>query len=142
MILDERELINLFWKSDDGVNFKIGELCRRSGKYYFKYEVESTKKAMEKGFELMDSFPRLDAEYFREELFRVFADRIPNKSRKEYNDNVDENDEFTALKETKGVMDKDSLYFEEVPIEQCNAHKEWEDREENQELELNIEHKD
>lgn len=131
MILDERELINLFWKSDDGVNFKIGELCRRSGKYYFKYEVESTKKAMEKGFELLDSFPRLDAEYFREELFRVFADRIPNKSRKEYNDNVDENDEFVTLKETKGVISKDSFYFEEVKCEEENVNKEQEIDEKN-----------
>lgn len=139
MILDKKELFNLFWKSENGSKFKIGELCRRNGKYYFKYEVESTKNAMEKGFELISSFPRLDAEYFREELFRVFADRIPNKSRKEYNNNVDENDEFTALKETKGVMDKDSLYFEEVPIEQCYDEKELED---NEELKVNIENKE
>lgn len=113
MTLDKKEVLNLFWKSGEGIEFKIGELCRKSGKYYFKYEVESVKEALEQGFELLTSFPRLDSEYFREELFRIFVERIPNKNRKEYNNNITENDEFIALKETKGVINKDSLFFKE-----------------------------
>lgn len=115
MGIEQKETLYLFWTNDEQKEFKIGELCKRTGKYYFKYNIEETKKALEHGFELLSGFPRIDAEYFKEELFRTFADKIPTKERREIVNNEDNNDDFEILVE---MNDKNGFRFEVANIKE------------------------
>ncbi len=69
----------LIWKSDGGETFNIGELSFTDGKYYFQYNEENVNSAKTAGFQLLDSFPKVNVKYFREELFKVFHKWIGNK---------------------------------------------------------------
>jgi hypothetical protein len=111
-----REILWLTWKNEEGESFRVGELHRRSGKYYFKYEINEVKRAEKCGFELLKFLPIADSEYFREELFRTFMERIPSKSQKGIDEllkkyDIGEYDEFELLKKTGGKSDTDRFEF-------------------------------
>ena len=104
----------MMWKNEQEESFKVGELCRRGGKYYFKYDIDGVKKAEEYGFSSLPQFPRLDVEYFREELFHSFSERLPGKREansllKEHK--LKEYDAFELLKRSGGKSATDSLEF-------------------------------
>lgn len=92
--------LKLFWKSDVGETFNIGELSFAEGKYYFQYNEENVSSAKAAGFELLDSFPKVNVKYFREELFKVFHKWIGNK---EY--------EVEKLREELSNAKDNHLYF-------------------------------
>lgn len=121
MGIEQKETLYLFWRNEEQKEFKIGELCKRTGKYYFKYNIEETKEALEHGFELLSGFPRIDAEYFKEELFRTFADNIPTKERKEIVNDEDNSDDFEVLVQ---MNDKNGFRFEVATIKEKEDRKE------------------
>lgn len=64
--------INLIWRSDDN-SFVIGEILNSDHRYYFKYNPDEVKKAMEEGFNVLEGFPRINSKYFSEEPFKLFT---------------------------------------------------------------------
>jgi hypothetical protein len=114
MASEVENIIWMMWRNEQEESFKVGELCRKGGKYYFKYDAEGVKKAEEDGFLPLSQFPRLDVEYFREELFHSFSERLPSKREansllKEYK--LKEYDVFELLKRSGGKITTDSLEF-------------------------------
>ncbi len=85
MTREVKNVIWMIWKNDQGEPFKVGELSKRSEKYYFKYDIEGVKKAEEYGFSPLPYLPRVDVEYFREELFSSFSKRSTWSWEKRYN---------------------------------------------------------
>ena len=74
------------------------------------------KKAQEYGFSPLPYLPRIDAEYFREELFRSFSERLPWHGKKDVNSvlkeyNLEEYDAFELLKKSGGKISTDSFEF-------------------------------
>jgi len=111
-----KDIIWMTWKNSEGESFKVGELARQSEKYYFKYDIDGVKKAKEYGFSPLPNLPRIDVEYFREELFCIFSKRIPQYGKrdvssvlKEYG--LEEYDAFELLKKSGGKSSEDSLEF-------------------------------
>ena len=111
-----RDIIWMTWRNGEGESFKVGELARRAEKYYFRYDIEGVKKAEEYGFIPLTNLPRIDVEYFREELFYSFSKRLPYHGKrdirsvlKEYG--LEEYDAFELLKKTGGKCPGDSFEF-------------------------------
>ncbi len=65
--------INLIWESEKNSNFIIGQILNCQGRYYFSYNQEEVKKAIDEGFNVLDGFPRINSKYFSEELFKLFT---------------------------------------------------------------------
>ena len=72
--------INLIWRSDDN-SFVIGEILNSDHRYYFKYNPEEVKKAMEEGFSALEGFPRINSKYFSEEPFKLFTSWVGDNNR-------------------------------------------------------------
>jgi len=69
-------IINLIWKSEENNSFVIGEILNSDHRYYFRYNLEEVKRAMEEGFNLLEGFPRVNSKYFSEEPFKLFTNWI------------------------------------------------------------------
>lgn len=109
-------MIWMIWKNSEGESFKVGELSRRAKKYYFKYDIDGVKKAEEYGFSPLDNFPRIDVEYFREELFNSFSKRLPGQGKKDINSvlkqyDLKQYDAFELLIKSGGKSSTDSFEF-------------------------------
>jgi hypothetical protein len=116
MAREVNDTVWMIWKNDQGEPFKVGELSKRSEKYYFKYDIEGVKKAEVFGFSPLPYLPRIDAEYFREELFRSFSERLPWHGKKDVNSilkeyNLEEYDAFELLKKSGGKTSTDKFEF-------------------------------
>ncbi|MGH4138412.1 HipA N-terminal domain-containing protein [Clostridium sp.] len=116
MTSEVKDIIWITWKNSEGESFKVGELARRDEKYYFKYDTSGVEKAEVYGFSTLPNFPRIDVEYFREELFSSFSKRLPWHDKrdvssvlKEYG--LEEYDAFELLKKTGGKCPGDSFEF-------------------------------
>ena len=125
MTSDVKNIIWMIWRNSEGESFKVGELSRREEKYYFKYDASGVKKAEEYGFSPLPDLPRIDVEYFREELFSSFSKRLPGYGKKEISSvlrqyELEEYDAFELLKKSGGKISTDSLEFiypfDEKPI--------------------------
>ncbi len=68
--------INLIWRSENSNNFVIGEILNSNHRYYFRYNPEKVKKAIEEGFSVLEGFPRVNSKYFSEEPFKLFTSWI------------------------------------------------------------------
>jgi len=80
-IKDGRDYLLLIWKEPKTRrNYVIGELSK-NGQFEFSYGYE-VQKAIEDGFELLISFPDIDKKYKNDQLFSVFASRLPDPKRK------------------------------------------------------------
>ena len=75
--------LKLIWKSEAGDNFTVGELTFRGGRYYFQYNTEEVKRASEVGFQILEGFPRVNAKYFKEELFKTFGDWLGKEEQRD-----------------------------------------------------------
>ena len=111
-----KNIIWMIWKNDQGEPFKVGELSKSAEKYYFKYDIDGVKKAEAYGFSPLPYLPRIDAEYFREELFRSFSERLPWHGKKDVNSvlkeyNLEEYNAFELLKKSGGKISTDSFEF-------------------------------
>lgn len=109
-------IIWMMWKNDEGELFKVGELSKKTEKYYFKYDIDGVENAKAYGFSLLPYFPKLDAKYFREELFSSFAKCLPGHGKKDKTSilkeyDLKEYDDFELLKKIGGKMISDNIEF-------------------------------
>ena len=113
----EKDLVYLVWTDvDEGKKYKVAELYKENGKYYFKYILENVKKAQEKGFELLIAFPQINATYENPELFAVFSSRLPEPTRPEIKEILEtygmkKYDEFELLKRSGAKLPTDNYEF-------------------------------
>ena len=113
----EKDLVYLVWTDvDEEKKYKVAELYKENGKYYFKYILENVKKAQEKGFELLIAFPQINATYENPELFAVFSSRLPEPTRPEIKEilktyGMTEYDEFELLKRSGAKLPTDNYEF-------------------------------
>ena len=110
------DMIWMMWKNEEGESFKVGELCRQVEKYYFKYDIDGVEKAGEYGFSPLPNLPRIDVEYFREELFQSFSKRLPLHGKKDISTllkqyDLKAYDAFELLKKSGGKTSTDSIEF-------------------------------
>ncbi|MGL4730748.1 MAG: hypothetical protein ACRCW0_04095 [Clostridium sp.] len=96
------KLILMF--NNSGEKIKVGELLKKENKYYFKYDIEGVKKSTEFGFEVLENFPRINAQYFKEEVFTEFRERLAS-------DHLTDEEVFDLLKRTGGKLAEDKLEF-------------------------------
>ncbi|MBU3156368.1 HipA N-terminal domain-containing protein [Clostridium estertheticum] len=128
--------ICMMWKNKEGESFKVGELSKKTGKYYFKYDINGVESAKEYGFCPLPYFPKVDAKYFREELFRTFSNRLPGHAKKDKTSilkeyGLEKYDDFELLKKIGDKMLNDNIEFispfgEEKTVldEEHNIHEE------------------
>ncbi|HAG42134.1 MAG TPA: hypothetical protein DCL31_00430 [Clostridium sp.] len=101
---NREDILWLMFKNSDGEKIKVGELVKKESKFYFKYDIEGAKKAMDYGFTPLPSLPRINSEYFREEMFRTFADRVEARL-------LNDEEIFDLIKTTGAKLDEDELEF-------------------------------
>ncbi|HCQ89232.1 MULTISPECIES: hypothetical protein [unclassified Clostridium] len=101
---NREDILWLMFKNSDGEKIKVGELVKKKSKFYFKYDVEGVKKAMDYGFTPLPNLPRINSEYFREEMFRTFADRVEARL-------LNDEEIFDLIKTTGAKLDEDELEF-------------------------------
>jgi len=111
-----KNIMWMIWRNSEGESFKVGELARREEKYYFKYDTLGVERAEEYGFYPFPNFPRIDVEYFREELFNSFSKRLPWHGKKDVSSvlkqyDMKQYDAFELLKKSGGKMSTDSFEF-------------------------------
>lgn len=116
MASDIKNVIWMIWKNSEGESFKVGELIRRTEKYYFKYDILGVEKAVEYGFQPLPNLPRIDVEYFREELFSSFSKRLPSSGKKDVSSilkqyEMKQYDAFELLKKCGGKSLTDNFEF-------------------------------
>lgn len=126
MVREVKDVIWMIWKNDQGEPFKVGELSKTLEKYYFKYDIDGVKKAEVYGFVPLPHLPKVDVEYFREELFSSFSKRLSFHGKKDKTSilkeyNLQEYDAFELLKKSGGKMSTDSLEFIVPYDEECVA---------------------
>lgn len=113
----EKDLVYLVWKdTNTGNKYKVAELYKENGTYYFKYILDNVKEAQEKGFELLIAFPQINALYENPHLFAVFGARLPDKRRPEIDVilneyDMTEYDEFELLKRGGAKLPIDNYEF-------------------------------
>lgn len=108
--------IYMMWKNNEGESFNVGELSKKAGKYYFKYDTRGVEKAKEYGFCILPYFPIVDAKYFSEELFRTFSKRLPSHGKKDKTSVLKEYDlknydDFELLKKIGDKILSDNIGF-------------------------------
>lgn len=113
----EKDLVYLVWTDvKTGNKYKVAELYKENGKFYFKYILENVKEAQKYGFELLISFPQINAIYENPELFAVFSTRLPEPTRPEIKEILEtykmtEYDEFELLKRSGAKLPTDNYEF-------------------------------
>jgi len=109
-------VIWMIWKNDEGQPFKVGELSKGAEKYYFEYDIDGAKMAQEYGFSPLPYFPRLDAKYFKEELFYSFSNNLPGYGKKDIASvlkkyDITVYDDFEMLKKCGGQTSAGNFEF-------------------------------
>ena len=113
----KRDLIYLVWTDvNTGNKYKVAELYKENGIYYFEYILENVKKAQKVGFELLVAFPQINALYDNPQLFANFAARLPEPTRPEIKEilatyGMTEYDEFELLKRSGAKLPTDNYEF-------------------------------
>lgn len=113
----EQDLVYLVWKDvKTGNKYKVAELYKENGKFYFKYIIENVKKAQKDGFELLIAFSQINATYENPQLFAVFATRLPEATRPEIKEilatyGMTEYDDFELLKRSGAKLPTDNYEF-------------------------------
>lgn len=130
------ETLFIMFNSGDS-KIKIGELSKYDNKYYFKYDIEGAKKASEFGFEPFPNFPRINAQYFREEIFSCFKERIAG-------DNLDDEELFDIIKSTGARLAEDNLEFvlDESTVAETEKKSKDDKKEEERKEEQDVEEKE
>ena len=110
------DVIWMIWKNDQGQPFKVGQLSKGAEKYYFEYDIDGVKRAEEYGFAPLETFPIVDAKYFREELFYSFSSNLPGYGEKDITSvlkkySIKEYDDFELLKKSGGQTSTGSFEF-------------------------------
>ena len=112
-----KDLVYLVWTDyKTGKKFKIGELYKEDGTYYFKYLKENVKEAMKYDFSLLTAFPQINATYDNPKLFACFGARLPEKTRPDLQKILDkygmkEYNEWELLKRNGAKLPTDHYEF-------------------------------
>jgi len=110
----QNDFLYLIWKDPETRrNFTIGKLTRDI-KYSFEY-CEEASEAEEHGWKLLGTFPEYRV-YENENLFPVFASRLPDKKRRDIKKilekyNLKEFDEFELLRRSGARLPIDDYEF-------------------------------
>lgn len=102
----------LIWRNDEGKTYKIGRLKRSKNRFYFKYFNDIVSNIDEdEDFEALPMLPKINVEYFSEELFRSFVNMIPERKLKR---DYDERSDFEILKSSlKSLIHKEFYFIDE-----------------------------
>lgn len=112
--MSDKEYLYLIWKEPiTRRNYTIGKLTRDS-KYYFEY-CEEYDEAKKNGYQNFKAFSQ-NQQYISDELFPVFASRLPDKKRRDISMilekySMDEYDEFELLKRSGARLPIDTYEF-------------------------------
>lgn len=113
----ERDIVYLVWTNKNtGKSYKVAELYKENGKFYFKYILENVKEAEKDGFTLLIAFQTVNATYENPQLFAVFSARLPDENRPEIKEilatyGMTEYDEFELLKRSGAKLPTDNYEF-------------------------------
>ena len=116
----EEKYIHVVWKDPRSRrNYVVGEIIKGE-KYKFHY-IKDIDDAIKKGFKLFIPFNDKGKEYVSENLFQIFASRLPDPKRRDMDAilkkyNLEEYDEFNLLKQG-AELPIDTLKFIEPIIE-------------------------
>lgn len=114
-IKDGKDYLYLIWKSEESrKQYIVGQLTK-NGQYEFQYCLE-VKSAIDDGFMPLLCFQDLNRVYKSENLFPIFASRLPDRKRKDIKMILDkydleEYDEYMLLKRSGARLPIDSLEF-------------------------------
>jgi hypothetical protein len=110
----------LAWRQPDRRWWPVGRLDREASEYVFRY-TKGALSAAEAGFHPLLSFPDLDEVYASRELFPLFANRLPPRTRPDYEAFVEwldlgpsETDPMVLLARSGGRRETDM--FEVFPV--------------------------
>lgn len=113
----EKDIVYLVWTNKENKKrYKVAELYKKNGKFYFKYILENVKEAEKDGFTLLIAFPQINALYDNPQLFAVFSSRLPEPTRPEIREILEtygmtEYDEFELLKRSGAKLPTDNYEF-------------------------------
>lgn len=119
-----KSLLFIWQDEKTSLYFHVGTLTYDGDLYKFEYTHHGKAKrkvydAIEHGYTLHPTFPKLKKKYESKKLFSTFARRIPSKSRIDF-DNVLKNlslpknaDEMDILQATRGIAGKSPYSFDE-----------------------------
>ena len=114
-IRDGKDYLYLVWKSNETRRqYIVGQLTK-NGQYEFQY-CKEYEDAIKDGFKPLVSFDDSDKIYTCNDLFPVFASRLPDRKRKDMDKilqkyGLDEFDAYELLKRSGAKLPIDSLYF-------------------------------
>lgn len=112
---DGKDYLYLIWKcTSNRRQYIVGQLTK-NGHYEFQY-CEEVNEALEVGFTPLVSFEKLDVVYRCENLFSVFASRLPDRKRKDIDKilkkyGLREYDAYQLLKKSGAKLPIDNLQF-------------------------------
>ena len=112
-------IFKLCWQDINGITYVLGKLYKKENNYHFDIDEEGLKKATHNGCFGIGEFNLLDNSYVNEELFDFFKRRIPKKDSSNIEEimrefNIEQYDEMELLKRTKGKLNSDRYYLEEI----------------------------
>jgi hypothetical protein len=95
--------VYLAWRQPDQRWWPVGRLTNDGSEYVFSY-TRGAHSAAEAGFRRIPGFPDLDEVYVSRELFPLFANRVPPRSRADYGDFVEWLDLRSAEADPMGML--------------------------------------
>lgn len=111
----------LAWRQPDQRWWPVGRLSREGSEYVFAY-TKGAMTAAQAGFRPLLSFPELDEVYVCSQPFPLFGNRLPPRSRPDYDDFVEwldlergESDPMVLLGRSGGRRETDMLEVFPVP---------------------------
>lgn len=112
---DGRDYLFLVWKDPKKKKRYIVGKLSKNGQYEFSYDCEY-KEAIEAGFELLIAFQDPEKVYRNDELFSVFASRLPDPKRKDIEEilkkyQLQKYDAYELLKRSGAKLPIDNLEF-------------------------------
>ena len=114
----------LVWKDTNSrERFVVGLLSFDEQGYGFRYIENEGKnnlrEALQQGFKLLPAFPSREQEYYQQQLFHVFLNRLPSRKRNDTQSFLKQKglslecSDYELLKETGGKLPTDALEFVE-----------------------------
>ena len=109
------DYLYLIWKDPQSrLRYKVG-ILKKSDKFEFRY-TDNVKECIDKGFDLLVSFPDVNKKYVSDKLFPEFLSRIPGPTRVDIDEilkkyNLKDYDAFELLKRSGAKTSLDMLEF-------------------------------
>lgn len=109
------DYLYLIWKNPQTrIRYNVGFL-KKNDKYEFQYD-KNIKECIDKGFDLLVSFPDINKKYVSDKIFPEFLSRIPGPTRVDIEEilnkyNLKSYDAFELLKRSGAKTSLDTLEF-------------------------------